>query len=95
LLTNTNPRINPGDKLELIHIECGGSHTVGLIKNGMVASWGDNDNGQLGVNDWEKRSVPTTVETLDGSVITKISCGGYHTAALTKKGELFTWYVQS
>jgi alpha-tubulin suppressor-like RCC1 family protein len=90
-LTDTNT----GDKIELIQIECGGCHTVGLTKNGKVVSWGDNRSGQLGHGDEEARNVPTKVEALDGMVIIKVSCGGWHTAVLTDKGELLTWYVHS
>ena len=68
-------------------------YTVGLTKKGEVFTWGDNDSGQLGHGDTEDKIVPTKVAGLDGLVITKISCGRYHTAALTDKGELFTWYV--
>ena len=50
---------NTGDKLEWIQIECGGSHIVGLTKNGKVFSWGCNNFGQLGHGDWEQRRVPT------------------------------------
>jgi alpha-tubulin suppressor-like RCC1 family protein len=84
-----------GDKLEWIQIECGEYHTVGLTKNGQVFSWGHNDYGQLGHDDREDRSVPTKVESLDGLVITKVSCGQWHTAALTDNGDILTWYVRS
>ena len=83
-----------GDKLELIQIECGGHHTVGLTKNGEVFTWGDNSCGELGHGDLGgRRSVPTKVESLDGLVIAKISCGSEHTAAVTYNGEILTWYV--
>ena len=74
---------------------CGSIHTVGLTKNGQVVSWGGNIYGQLGHGDEKDRRVPTKVAGLHGIVITKISCGGYYTAAITDKGELLTWYVQS
>jgi alpha-tubulin suppressor-like RCC1 family protein len=84
---------NTDDKVEWTQIECGGWHTVGLTKKGEVFSWGCNDYGQLGHGDEEHRRVPTKVASLDGTVIIKISCGKSHTAALTKKGEVLTWYV--
>ena len=84
------------DKLEeWIQIVCEQWHTVGLTKNGEVFTWGINGSGVLGHGDKKSRSVPTKVESLDGSVITKISCSEFHTAALTDKGELLTWYVRS
>ena len=83
-----------GDKLEWVQIECGELHTVGLTKKGEVFTWGDNKFGQLGHGDREERIVPTKVLGLDGLVITKFSCGRFHTAALTDKGEMLTWYVR-
>jgi alpha-tubulin suppressor-like RCC1 family protein len=86
---------NTGDKLEWIQIECGGLHTVGLTKKGEVFSWGANYSGQLGHGDEKDRTIPTKVESLDGIVIIKISCGSTFTVALTDKGEILTWYVWS
>ena len=83
------------DKLEWIQIVCGGRHTAALTKKGEVFTWGDNDYGQLGHGDNDERAVPTKVASLDGLFIIQISCGYIHTAALTDKGEIFTWYVQS
>ena len=83
-----------GDKSpEWTQIECGTFHTAGLTKNGEVFTWGLNENGQLGHGDNYSRRVPTKVAGLDGLFITQISCGNYHTAALTVKGELLTWCV--
>jgi alpha-tubulin suppressor-like RCC1 family protein len=84
-----------GEKLEWIHMACGGWHTVGLTKKGQVFSWGYNAEGQLGHGDKEARRLPTKVESLDRFVITTISCGKYHTVVLTDKGEILTWYVLS
>jgi alpha-tubulin suppressor-like RCC1 family protein len=83
------------DKLEWIQIVCGGWHTVGLTKKGVVFTWGDNQFGQLGHGDNNQRIAPTEVAGLDGLFIISISCGEWHTAVLTDKGEILTWYVQS
>jgi alpha-tubulin suppressor-like RCC1 family protein len=88
-------KITTGDKLEWVHIECGGQFTVGVTKNGQVVSWGENDHGQLGHGDEKGRTIPTKVESLDGIIFIKVSCAVYHTAAITDKGETLTWYVQS
>ena len=85
------------DKIEWIQIECGQYHTVGFTKDGKVFTWGYNSNDVLGHGDdtEARRAVPTKVESLDGLVITKVSCGEWHTAALTDKGEILTWCVRS
>jgi alpha-tubulin suppressor-like RCC1 family protein len=82
-------------KLEWIQIECGGGYTIGLTKNGQVFSWGRNFSGVLGHGDKKHRTIPTKVEALDGIVIIKISCGKYHTAAISNKEDILTWYVRS
>ena len=83
------------DRIEWIHIVCGGYHTAALTKKGEVFTWGYNSYGQLGHGDYDERTIPTKVTSLDGFVIISISCGQWHTAAITDKGEIFTWYVQS
>jgi alpha-tubulin suppressor-like RCC1 family protein len=90
-LVNTNT----DDKLEWTQIACGGMHTTGLTKKGEVFTWGNNCFGQLGHGNKEDREIPTKIASLDGIVIIKISCGADHTAALTDKGEIFTWYARS
>ena len=80
---------------EWTQIACGGDYTAALTKKGEVFTWGLNDSDQLGHGDKKNRKIPTKVAGLVGLVITQISCGTYHTAALTGKGELLTWCVQS
>ena len=56
------------DKLEWIQIDCGGHHTAGLTKKGEVFTWGCNYYGQLGHGDYDERTIPTKVASLDGFV---------------------------
>ena len=79
---------------EWTKIVFGTNHTV-LPRRENLFSWGMNNHGQLGHGDMKHRGVPTKGESLDGIVIIIISCGVVHTAALTDKGEIFTWYVRS
>lgn len=48
----------------------------------------DGRNGQLGTGDSENRSIPTKSLLPNLLLISQISCGGYHTAFLTKSGEV-------
>src|SRR3954465_13098207 len=65
----------------------GESHSAILTKTGLYVS-GRNTNGQLGLGDDTERTTPRRVP-LDGVI--SVSCGRFHTAAVTKDGELFCW----
>ena len=84
-----------GDEKEWIQIECGDNYTAAITKKGELLTWGWNDCGQLGHCDKKSRNKPKKVTKLDGSIITQVSCGAFHTVALTDRGEALTWYVQS
>ena len=83
----------PHENLVWTQLHCGGYYTAALTKNGDVYTWGENNYGQLGHGDQIFREIPTKVVSLNGLIIIKVVCGAYHTAALTDKGGLFTWYV--
>jgi len=71
-------------------IAAGGSHTVALLTDGTVMSWGDNIAGQLGNGTSTSANSPAMVTGLDGPV-TAIAAGDYHTAALMADGTVRTW----
>lgn len=54
---------------------------------------GSNEYGKLGVGADKtlKKEIPCLVYDLQDYFITQISCGWYHTAAVTEEGKLFTW----
>ena len=83
------------DSAEWIQVACGFKASAGLTRNGEVYTWGRNYDGQLGHGDKVSRNIPTKVKGLNGIVIIQISCGAWHMAAVSDKGELFTWYVSS
>ena len=74
-------------------IDSGDHHIAAVSSNGEVFTWGRCDSGELGHDDNEGRSVPTKVEIPGGEFVVRVSCGGKHTAAVTRTGKLFTWYV--
>ena len=80
-----------GDNMEWTQIECGVNHTAAVTKEGVLLTWGYNVCGKLGHGDQKSSDTPTRVAKLDGLVITHVSCGEYHMAALSDKGEAFTW----
>jgi hypothetical protein len=64
----------------------GGFHTLLLLSDGAVLSFGGNANGELGREGgtW----APGRVAALDGARVTQLAAGGFHSAALTADGEV-------
>lgn len=56
-----------------------------------VYTWGRGDDGRLGHGDQGWKYVPRLAQALAGQVICQVTCGSYHTAAVTNNGKLFTW----
>ncbi|KAI7810832.1 putative E3 ubiquitin-protein ligase HERC4 [Triplophysa rosa] len=79
------------DGVPLAQISAGGDHSFVLSLSGVVFGWGKNSSGQLGLGDTTDRHVPTVVKSLNGKKTQFISCGGEHTATLSKGGTVFTF----
>ncbi|KAJ6417004.1 hypothetical protein OIU84_002820 [Salix udensis] len=84
----------------ICQVSCGAVHVVALSEDGLLQAWGYNEYGQLGrgftceglqgarvINAYAKflDEAPELVK------ITLVSCGEYHTAAISEKGEVYTW----
>ncbi|KAL7530787.1 hypothetical protein ACHAXR_004851 [Thalassiosira sp. AJA248-18] len=72
-------------------IACGSGHTVVLTGEGEVYTWGRGDDGRLGHGDNGWKYVPRLTHSLTGQIVTHVTCGSYHTAAVSSNGDLFTW----
>jgi alpha-tubulin suppressor-like RCC1 family protein len=73
-----------------VHVVVGGHHTCALLGGGLVACWGDDEQGQLG--DGQRLPRGTPVKPLDlASGATHIAAGGSHTCAVSAGGGLFCW----
>lgn len=72
-------------------IACGSGHTVVLSTEGEVLTWGRGDDGRLGHGDNGWKYVPRITQALAGQVVVQVTCGSYHTAAVTGNGDLYTW----
>jgi alpha-tubulin suppressor-like RCC1 family protein len=85
-------RINglPSDRI--IQIAAGDTHSMVLLDNGEIWSWGDNSFGQLGIGNAIAAMVPTRVLQENGSPLSNIifiAAGSYHSLALSNEG--FIW----
>ena len=72
-------------------IACGSGHTVVLTTEGCVYTWGRGDDGRLGHGDTGWKYVPKITQALQGQMVVQVTCGSYHTAAVTEEGTLYTW----
>ncbi|XP_064272993.1 E3 ISG15--protein ligase HERC5-like isoform X1 [Passer domesticus] len=77
--------------IPLARIAAGGAHSTTVSLSGAVFSWGKNSFGQLGLGDTKDRDCPTYVGALEHWKTVFISCGGDHTAVLSKEGLVCTF----
>lgn len=55
-------------------------------------TWGDKENGVVGhTNADGHQYLPRMLESLQAKTVKQVAACGFHTAALTDAGEIFTW----
>ena len=73
-----------------VAVACGWYHTVVLLSDGTVRTFGINTYGALGVNDTTQRNTPVQVFGISSSA-TAVACGRYFTAVLLVDGTVRTF----
>nr|CAI5850903.1 unnamed protein product [Callosobruchus analis] len=94
--TTTGNLFNTFEKLQfeshrIIDLKCGRDHCLILDNNGTVYTFGRGSRGQLGHGTLNDESEPVLVDALAGLKIIQISAGGWHSCAVSKDGDLYTW----
>jgi alpha-tubulin suppressor-like RCC1 family protein len=89
------PQLNEylSDK-QITHICCGAYYTLVLTNSGEVYAWGDNKRGQIGngrSGENEFQLTPIKVNGFNEEKVVMISCGGWHSMALTERGQVLSW----
>ena len=74
-------------------IYAGGSHSFILTEDGEVYAFGNNKNGQLGLDDNLERLIPTKIDSTHygNKKIIEISAGSLHSLILTEDGEVYAF----
>lgn len=85
----------PQQQWRLQQLECGQEHALLLNANGDVYTWGNGLRGQLGHASLGVEETPQLVEALAGIKITHIAAGGWHSAAISAFGDLYSWGLNS
>jgi len=86
------PKVVKGVQQAVAHqVACGTHHTLMMTETQEVWTWGSGEFGKLGIGDEEKHAEPIMITALQGVGVIEISTGGFHSAALTGEGHLYTW----
>lgn len=80
-------------RVRIVAGSCGWSHNAVVDANGRVWTWGLGLYGALGHDSTDNLPVPRVVSSLyDAELkVLDVSCGIWHTAAVTEHGKVFTW----
>jgi alpha-tubulin suppressor-like RCC1 family protein len=91
-LFSTTP-VAVADLTDVVQISAGADHSVGLLSDGTVRTWGQNGSGELGDGTTLDRSAPVVVSGLD-DVVEVLATGGLpgsHNLARRADGTLKAW----
>jgi alpha-tubulin suppressor-like RCC1 family protein len=78
----------------VVAVDAGASHSLGLMSDGTVAAWGENDYGSLGDNSTSRAPVPVAVlatGALAGKTVVAVSAGEQFSLALCSDGSMAAW----
>jgi RCC1 and BTB domain-containing protein len=75
----------------VIEISCGVEHSLVLTNCGEVYAWGYNESGQIGNGCNDHQLIPIKVKCFNNERVVMISCGYWHSMALTECGHVYSW----
>eukprot|EP00741_Cyanophora_paradoxa_P015422 tig00020875_g14885.t1 len=70
---------------------CGWYHTALLTDTGELWMCGAGEYGRLGLGDETNQAEPVLLKALQGKDVVSVSCGGFHSVALTRTGAVYSW----
>uniref|UniRef100_A0A8C5MMK1 HECT domain-containing protein n=1 Tax=Leptobrachium leishanense TaxID=445787 RepID=A0A8C5MMK1_9ANUR len=76
----------------IVDASCGMYHSVSVCNQGNVFTWGEGTEGELGTGQLNQtNSIPRRISGLSNSKIIQVSCGHFHSIALSDDGRVFSW----
>ncbi|TGE34358.1 cell wall-binding repeat-containing protein [Desulfosporosinus sp. Sb-LF] len=78
-----------GLKTQVSSVAAGGTHSLALLQDKSVETWGNNDHGQLGDGSSTNRNTAVTVNGL--SDIVGVAAGTRHSLAVQSDGTVWAW----
>ena len=89
-LSKMDINLKKGDQLQNLVI--GNNHCLLLTKNGLILSWGCNDQGQCGVGTFDYQNDPKVLPiNMTGVCFTSVSAYSSMSAAIDSKNRCFVW----
>jgi hypothetical protein len=85
------PRLVRASFGPLASVSCGGVHTLALDRYGGVWTFGCGLHGELGLGDFESRTLPTLVSAVSSSVVVCLAAGERHSLAVCMQGRVLAW----
>jgi len=89
-LNTQSGTVEQPQQLKQLTIVAGGSHSLALLSDGTVKSWGDDTYGQLG-NDATLANQPTPVTVSGITTAVAVAAGSSHSLALLSDGTVKSW----
>jgi len=77
-----SPRLLTGIKVPIKAAQVRGNFGVAMSIDAEIYTWGSNDNGELGLGDYNARPQPCKLNSIKRNIVTSISCGGSYVIAL-------------
>ncbi|CAJ2655465.1 unnamed protein product [Trifolium pratense] len=77
--------------LDVHNIACGAHHVAIVNKTGEIFTWGKESGGRLGHGTDKDFDKPNLVEFLEDVILDIVACGEFHTCAVSKSDDFFTW----
>uniref|UniRef100_A0A6B2L9K2 RCC1-like domain-containing protein n=1 Tax=Arcella intermedia TaxID=1963864 RepID=A0A6B2L9K2_9EUKA len=85
-------KINHPFPSKIEQISCGCFHSMVLLSDGSLYTWGQNEYGQGGIanNTSSSKAIPKKVNGIPGRII-QIKCGKFHSMVITDNDDLYCW----
>jgi alpha-tubulin suppressor-like RCC1 family protein len=89
--TTSNPMVTLPASFNWRSVAAGANHSMALLSDGTLYSWGDDSSGQLGQLT-ANAGVPTGVFKFAGfSYVIAVSAGSRHSLAIEQGGDIYSW----
>lgn len=72
-------------------VACGDYHTLCLLEDGSVYTWGGTLHKKLGQRGGKELNRPGQVLALRDKEVVYVDCGDFHSVALTSDGKVYSW----